>query len=634
MKIFKSFYLESELEGSIGLDYLIEKNSYYGGMCVLYRKICNKELYCYDINSCYPASMLELMPYKFEDEIDYDIDMTIVNHYLYKIDYEFNDDQIISNLPTRIDDEVIYIKKNNNKWHWGNEINTAIELGLKYLKIYRVRRYKGKEIFKEFIEDIYKLRLDAKKEKNICLTEFYKLLMNSLYGKFGQQLYMEKNIVSITELYELVEYYNAKKIKNITILDNNCVEYEYEDLKQMYNQIGSLVRFSSFITAQARCLLLKPFSDKIINQEDLFYTDTDSIFINKRLPNEYVSNEELGKFKLEFIGKGGVFLAPKMYMINLENNEIKMRMKGVPKKYIKEDNFTNILVNGIETINYTYFKRYFSEIYIGEISKRIILKNYKRLYFNNGNSKIWDSIDDFLNKKNETIKGILASYPSNQKIIKTEEQLMQSKKRKEDKELGDRIESLIKNTYIMTYEEFYRYITSELKDKDVVELWNNCNKDINNNENDKDKKEYDLYNNFLIKTVPLYIIPRNSKRKLFGSLDMMKALSRFILSEDYSKSNYYNHLSQYLIYCKSNEKKVIDLEKLKTESTRSEILEYYNNYKENNPTFTDYACQKKTLYYFCKDLDKKNDLQGKSAHVSDFYKDMMTFYFNYLLNNS
>lgn len=58
LKIFTNIYLEDDIEGSMGMNYFIEKNSYYGGMCVVYRKIGDNNMYCYDVNSCYPAAML------------------------------------------------------------------------------------------------------------------------------------------------------------------------------------------------------------------------------------------------------------------------------------------------------------------------------------------------------------------------------------------------------------------------------------------------------------------------------------------------------------------------------------------------------------------------------------------------
>lgn len=67
---------------------------------------------------------------------------------------------------------MIFIKKNN--------LGTVI-------KIYEFMRFSAEPIFKDFILNIYAKRLIAKKEGRSDLVYFYKLLMNSLYGKFGQR---------------------------------------------------------------------------------------------------------------------------------------------------------------------------------------------------------------------------------------------------------------------------------------------------------------------------------------------------------------------------------------------------------------------------------------------------------------
>jgi spore cortex formation protein SpoVR/YcgB (stage V sporulation) len=45
----------------------------------------------------------------------------------------------------------------------------------------------------------------------------------------------------------------------------------------------------------------------------LYYTDTDSAYIDRALPDYMVSNTELGKLKLENICNKAIFLAPKFY---------------------------------------------------------------------------------------------------------------------------------------------------------------------------------------------------------------------------------------------------------------------------------------------------------------------------------
>ena len=622
LRIFKSIYLQCELEGSIGWNYLIEKESYYGGMCVVYRKQGLENLYCYDVNSCYPASMLCLMPFKLINEIDnLDDNINFIDYYLYQIDYRYKENQIIVNLPTRLDDEIIYVRNGIKKWHWGAEIKTAILLGCEVLKIHKIREYEGKYIFKDYIEDIYAMRLKAKEDNNKCLIDFFKLLMNSLYGKLGQKLNLQKNIVSIAELNEVVMYYNDDKIKNIKMLDGNCVEYEYEDLKEYYNQIGSLVRFSSYITARARCILLSPFADGVLNHENLFYTDTDSIFINKKLPKNYVSDTILGKFKLEYEINKAFFLAPKMYIVE-SNNEIKMKMKGIPKKHLKEEYFYKILNEGCQKINYTSFIRYFSEIYVGEITKRIVLKSYKRFYFENGNSVCWNTINEFNDNKMKIMKALKDFYPTI-KIDKTDRKIKQSEIRKTNNINGIKIEMMIKNNYIMTYDDFFEYYQNDESKKDIYKTWDSLN---NMNEPEK-------YYTFLTKTFPLFMISRG-KKKSFASDEMVKEITLYLLNGEYTKKEYYGRISNFLISCKKLKKHVVDLKKIKSSATKSEILEYYNRIKQEHPEYSDYACMKKTLFTFCNTLIKGEDFKGKFKHVSPYYLDLMNFYFKYLLDNS
>ena len=70
------------------------------------------------------------------------------------------------------------------------------------------------------------------------------------------------------------------------------------------------VSVASAITANARiCMSLYK------NREDyeLYYSDTDSYFLNKPLPKDLVDNKQLGKFKLEKILTKLVALGPKVY---------------------------------------------------------------------------------------------------------------------------------------------------------------------------------------------------------------------------------------------------------------------------------------------------------------------------------
>lgn len=71
------------------------------------------------------------------------------------------------------------------------------------------------------------------------------------------------------------------------------------------------VQVASFITAYARSYMYK---FKNLENNECFYTDTDSLFLEKKLNDEYIGNE-LGEFKLEYKVKKGYFIAPKVYYL-------------------------------------------------------------------------------------------------------------------------------------------------------------------------------------------------------------------------------------------------------------------------------------------------------------------------------
>lgn len=56
---------------------------------------------------------------------------------------------------------------------------------LKYLYISRMIRYKERYVFKEYIDTLYTIRLQAKAKGNKVQDQNSKILLNSLYGKFG-----------------------------------------------------------------------------------------------------------------------------------------------------------------------------------------------------------------------------------------------------------------------------------------------------------------------------------------------------------------------------------------------------------------------------------------------------------------
>jgi hypothetical protein len=86
------------------------------------------------------------------------------------------------------------------------------------------------------------------------------------------------------------------------------------------------VAIASAITAYARIHMTQFKNNPDFN---LYYSDTDSIYIDKPLKNNLVSNTELGLMKLENTISKAIFLSPKVYILLTQNNELIYKVKGL-----------------------------------------------------------------------------------------------------------------------------------------------------------------------------------------------------------------------------------------------------------------------------------------------------------------
>jgi hypothetical protein len=183
-------------------------------------------------------------------------------------------------------------------------------------KIHKIAIYEAKPIFKEYVEYFYSKRLEAKKNKDNTNATFYKLLLNSLYGKFGQ-LIRERELVSVKELDAMLDENESYGNDNNSINIISKVGDKYLVLKQYKLSMNSFPAIASFVTAYARCYLMKLILKA--GEENAYYCDTDSLIVNETGFNnlkEYINNEELGKLKLEDESNEIEIIAPKWYTFN------------------------------------------------------------------------------------------------------------------------------------------------------------------------------------------------------------------------------------------------------------------------------------------------------------------------------
>lgn len=184
------------------------------------------------------------------------------------------------------------------------ELEYARSLGVKIVKTGRGAVFEnGGYIFKPFVESLWEIRKNSAKDSVDSFIA--KLLLNSCYGRFGLNLEREK-----------LEYDDGLGLGTPS-------EYEFETNEELHGRkviarfLRSKERISSFtnvaiaawVTAHARIRMHKHYMK---HQNNLYYTDTDSVFVSC----EMESSPELGEFKYEYKAEEACFLLPKTYALS------------------------------------------------------------------------------------------------------------------------------------------------------------------------------------------------------------------------------------------------------------------------------------------------------------------------------
>lgn len=397
--------------------YKFIKKAYTGGSVDVYKpspsnkpfEISNNEnkekVYRFDVNSLYPFVMKEF-PMPIGSPIYFEGD--IINTYLggqekpfgiFEVEIEAPLDIKIPLLQTRTKINGAYrtISPIGN-WsghYFSDELYNAAKFGYKF-KVIRGYLFEKGNIFSDYVDFLYELKKNSLKgTPNYIIS---KLLLNSLYGRLGMSPFVEHHKILSNE--EAIKLYPKMDVTNILDLKNgkelisffnlsynpsySNQSFDMEWIKEDESDIKNVsLAISAVVTASARIHMTQFKTDKNFI---LYYTDTDSIDIDKPLPDKFVGNE-LGQMKLEHIFKDATFLSPKMYGGITEDYEY-VRIKGLknPIKY-KE----------LKTLLYKDSKleikqeKWYSDVSNGkfhikdEIYTLMVTNNKRKLIYNNEN---------------------------------------------------------------------------------------------------------------------------------------------------------------------------------------------------------------------------------------------------------
>ncbi|GAI95977.1 unnamed protein product, partial [marine sediment metagenome] len=129
-------------------------------------------------------------------------------------------------------------------------------------------------IFREYVEYMYKLRAKYQSEGNEVFSKLVKLIMNSLYGKFGQNSEDWKKVDN--ELSERDGEYDMIDDTTGELYRYYIIAGERWNIKGRTESYNAFPSISAHITAAARVYLWKLICKAGIDH--VFYCDTDSLW--------------------------------------------------------------------------------------------------------------------------------------------------------------------------------------------------------------------------------------------------------------------------------------------------------------------------------------------------------------------
>jgi len=343
--------------------------SYVGGRTEIFKPLFESKkterLYNYDVNSLYPYVMLAN---KFPTQhISWSTKYDPKRLGFFDAEVEVPDDMYVPPLPLwkeqKDNTKRLLFPTGKFKGRWSTvELEYARSLGVKIHSTgLGVVFNDGEFIFKEFIETLYQMRMDAKEKGDGVTDILTKLLMNSCYGRFG--LNTEKEEIALNSF--------KKGSETWAELDVDGEIWEFCKNKKILGKTFTNVAVAAWVTSCARIHMHKLYLEC---KDNLYYTDTDSIYTTKKFSN----GKKLGELKLEDPQEGSAaacFLLPKTYFVETEKESFvvtneqgkkvksnkKAVMKGFDRKKIGKftfDDFKNALEGDLKRLSVNHDEKF------------------------------------------------------------------------------------------------------------------------------------------------------------------------------------------------------------------------------------------------------------------------------------
>nr|AFN42484.1 DNA polymerase B 2 [Rhizophagus irregularis] len=331
------------------------RESYCGGIVDVYRPHLIGEGYYYDVNSLYPTAMIRPMPVGLPKSVNLTVEQFLEGNFFGFVEATVlapapsTHAGYIGLLPIKLQGKLICPGGTFSGLFFSEELRFALANGYKLLEIGLGFEFeRGENCFKDLITQLNRMKIEAQLNNQPTIRNISKLLMNSMYGRFGMHpsltntsIWTQTQINSITNGWLIQSQIQFGELSLVTtilnkewILENLGKEVLLKHLVKMGNNTN--VAIASAVTAYSRMIINGFKLEALKLGRDIYYSDTDSLVLNGPLPEELISSTVLGKLKLEYKFKEGLFITPKIYCLELEDGKLITKCKGYSGKLSKE----------------------------------------------------------------------------------------------------------------------------------------------------------------------------------------------------------------------------------------------------------------------------------------------------------
>lgn len=193
------------------------------------------------------------------------------------------------------------------------EIALLESVGGRVLEGRRSAWYRMAPLFDDFVEHWYKLRDKSRPDYTEALASVAKILLNTLYGKFGMAQQRER----------LWFFPELKDFEGHELVPLGNVEHGIYSEKVEVEASYIIPQIAAWVTSLARVKYWQKGMEFLNSGFGLWYGDTDSLFTDAPL----TQTSKLGELKLEKSATRGRFDAAKLYYLEVAG-EVAVKAKG------------------------------------------------------------------------------------------------------------------------------------------------------------------------------------------------------------------------------------------------------------------------------------------------------------------